>query len=151
MRVFIAGATGTLGRPTVRALVAAGHDVRALARDTDRAERVRELGAEPIVADLFDAGAMRQAVAGSEAVLHLATRIPPLAGMRRRDAWRENDRLRSQGAAVLVNAPWPLASACDAERETGRFAAAGGAGVVLRFAVFYATYAPSTRDTIRLA
>src|SRR5204862_3118970 len=81
-----------------------GHEVRALARDAERAAQVRHLGAEPVVADLFDEAAMRQAVAGSEAVLHLATRIPPIARMRRRGAWRDNDRLRTQGAAVLVNA-----------------------------------------------
>ena len=105
--------------------------------------------------------------------------------MGRRSAWRDNDRVRTQGAAVLVNAAlaagarlyvqesitflyadqgerwidetasidavWPLASARDAERETARFSAGGGAGVVLRFALFYAPYAASTRDTIRLA
>jgi nucleoside-diphosphate-sugar epimerase len=185
MRVFVAGGTGTLGRPTVRALLASGHEVRAQARDGERAAQVRGLGAEPIVADLFDAVAMRQAVAGCDAVLHLATRIPPVARMSRRRAWRDNDRVRSQGAAVLVNAAlaagarayvqesitflyadqgdrwidetapidavWPLASACDAERETARFSAGGGAGVVLRCALFYAPYAASTRDTIRLA
>ena len=43
------------------------------------------------------------AVAGSEAILHLATRIPPLAQMRKLAAWRDNDRLRSQGASILVN------------------------------------------------
>ncbi|TMA72829.1 MAG: NAD-dependent epimerase/dehydratase family protein [Deltaproteobacteria bacterium] len=185
MRVFVAGATGTLGAPTVRLLAQTGHDVRALARDAQRATRVGELGAEPVVADLFDGAAMRQAVAGCEAVLHLATRIPPISRMGRRSAWRDNDRVRTQGAAVLVNAAlaagarlyvqesitflyadqgerwidetasidavWPLASARDAERETARFSAGGGAGVVLRFALFYAPYAASTRDTIRLA
>ncbi len=104
MRVFVAGATGTLGRQTVRLLATAGHEVRALARDAERAARVRELGADPVVADLFDAAAMRQAVGGSDAVLHLATRIPPIPRMSRRSAWRDNDRVRSQGAAVLVNA-----------------------------------------------
>ena len=52
MRVFVAGGTGTLGRPTVRLLVASGHEVRALARDAERAAQVRHLGAEPVVADL---------------------------------------------------------------------------------------------------
>jgi nucleoside-diphosphate-sugar epimerase len=185
MRVFVAGATGTLGRPTVAALVAAGHAVRGVARTAEKAEALRRLGAEPVAVDLFDAGAVRAALAGSEAVLHLATRIPPLARMRRRSAWRDNDRLRNQGASVLVNAalavgaelylqesitflyrdrgdewlhetapldaPWPLASARDAEAEAGRFGAHGGRGVVLRFAMFYAPYAPSTLDTVRLA
>ena len=185
MRVFVAGGTGTLGRPTVRLLVAAGHAVRALARTPERVEVLRRLGAEPVVVDFFDAGAMTAAVEGSEAILHLATRIPPLAQMRKLAAWRDNDRLRSQGASVLVNAalavkarvyvqesvtflyqglgatqlfetapidaPRPLASARDAERETARFSARGGQGVVLRFGSFYGAEAPSTLATIALA
>jgi nucleoside-diphosphate-sugar epimerase len=185
MRVFVAGGTGTLGRPVVRLLVAAGHAVRALARTPERAEDLRRLGAEPVVADFFDARAMTAAVEGSEAILHLATRIPPLAQMRKLAAWRDNDRLRSQGASVLVNAalavkarlyvqesvtflyqglgdtqlfetapidaPQPLASARDAERETARFSARGGQGVVLRFGSFYSAEAPSTLATIALA
>ena len=185
MRVFVAGGTGTLGRPTVRLLVAAGHEVRALARTPERGEVLRQLGAEPVVADFFDARAMTAAVAGAEAILHLATRIPPLAQMRKLAAWRDNDRLRSQGASVLVNAalavkarlyvqesvtflyqglgdtqlfetapidaPQPLASARDAERETARFSARGGQGIVLRFGSFYGAEAPSTLATIGLA
>ncbi len=54
MRVFVAGGTGTLGRPTVRMLVAAGHEVRALARTAERGAVLRALGAEPVVADVFD-------------------------------------------------------------------------------------------------
>jgi len=185
VRVFVAGATGTLGRPSVHALIAAGHQVRVLVRDDSRGAIARELGAETIVADLFDAAAVRTAVAGCDAVLHLATRIPPLTRMRRPGAWRANDRLRSEGSAVLVDAAlatgarvyvqesitflyadggdrwldetaptdpvWPLASAADAESATARVAAGGGAGVVLRFALFYAPYAPSTAATIALA
>src|SRR5580765_3917940 len=104
MRVFVAGGTGTLGRPTVRLLVQAGHTVRALARAPDRCDALRALGAEPVVADLFDLQAMTAALTGAEAIFHLATRIPPLAQMRKLAAWRDNDRLRSQGASVLVSA-----------------------------------------------
>lgn len=184
MRVFVAGGTGTLGRPTVRMLVAAGHEVRALARTAERAAALRALGAEPVVADFFDLQAMTAAVAGADAVLHLATRIPPFAKMRNPANWRDNDRLRSQGSSVLVSsaiaakakvyvqesitflyqdlgdaqifetapidAPQPLASARDAERETARFTARGGQGVVLRFGGFYGPEAPSTLDTVKL-
>ena len=89
MRVFVAGGTGTLGRPAVRLLVAAGHEVRGLARTSERGEVLRSLGAQPVVADLFDARAMTAALDGMEAVLHLATRIPPLNKMRKLAAWRE--------------------------------------------------------------
>lgn len=185
MRVFVAGGTGTLGRPTVRLLVAAGHEVRALARTPERSAALRALGAEPVVADFFDLQAMTEAVAGAEAVLHLATRIPPLAEARKLANWRDNDRLRSQGSSILVSAalaakakiyvqesitflyqslgdtqifetapidaPQPLASARDAERETARFTARGGQGIVLRFGGFYSAEAPSTLAMVGLA
>jgi nucleoside-diphosphate-sugar epimerase len=185
MRVFVAGGTGTLGRPTIGRLRAAGHEVRALARTPERGAILRTLGAEPVIGDLFDLQGMTAAVEGCEAVFHLATRIPPPSRMRKLAAWRDNDRLRSQGASVLVSAalaakariyvqesiaflyqsrgdeqlfetapidaPQPLASARDAERETARFSARGGQGVVLRFGLFYGPEAPSTLATIRLA
>ncbi len=104
MVIFVAGATGVLGRPTVRDLVVAGHQVRGIAHNAAKADLLRALGAEPVDVDLFDSRALHRAVAGSEAVLHLATRIPPLARMRWRRAWRENDRLRREGSERLVNA-----------------------------------------------
>ena len=103
MKVFVAGATGVLGRPTVRALVEAGHEVRGTARGEEKSVPVRSLGAEPIAVDLFDADAMKEAVAGSEAVLHFATKIPPLTRMRWKGAWRENDRLRTEASRNLVD------------------------------------------------
>jgi len=62
MRVFVAGGTGTLGRPTVQLLVAAGHEVRGLARTPERGESLRALGAEPVVGDLFDLRGMTAAL-----------------------------------------------------------------------------------------
>jgi nucleoside-diphosphate-sugar epimerase len=186
MKVFVAGATGVLGRTTVRALVGAGHEVRGTARGEEKANLLRSLGAEPVEVDLFDPDAVRAAVAGSEAVLHFATKIPPIMRMRWKGAWRENDRLRSLGSKYLVDAAlaagaqafvyesisfiygehgdewigedgslsvsWDsLKSTLDAERETKRFTESGGQGIALRFAAFYASYAKSTLDTVRLA
>jgi nucleoside-diphosphate-sugar epimerase len=54
--------------------------------------------------DLFDATAVREAVAGSQAIYHLATRIPPPEAVGLPGAWEENDRLRSEGARILVDA-----------------------------------------------
>lgn len=54
MRVFLAGATGTLGRPTSRAMVAAGHAVRGVARGPAKAEIARADGGEPVEVGLFD-------------------------------------------------------------------------------------------------
>ena len=77
MRVFVAGATGVLGRRAVPLLVAAGHDVSALARSDARADLVRALGAAPVRVDMFDADALRHAVAGHEVVCNLATHNRP--------------------------------------------------------------------------
>src|SRR5262245_26512130 len=76
MQVFVTGATGALGRPTCRALVAAGHRVRGVARGPAKADAVRADGAEPIEVSLFDPRALREALAGCDAVLHFATKVP---------------------------------------------------------------------------
>ncbi|HEV8573641.1 MAG TPA: NAD(P)-dependent oxidoreductase [Dehalococcoidia bacterium] len=187
MKVFLAGATGVLGQPTVRALIEAGHDVRGTARGEEKSQLVRSLGAKPVAVDLFDSEALKTAIAGSEAVLHFATKIPPLMRVRSKGAWRENNRLRSDASRHLVDAAisagssvyiyesitflygehgyewisedsslsiaWPAAlnSTLDAEREVKRFTDAGGRGISLRYAAFYAPYAQSTRDTVWLA
>jgi nucleoside-diphosphate-sugar epimerase len=102
MDVFVSGATGVLGRPVVRLLVAAGHRVHGLSRSAENAALLRGMGAEPVEADLFDAQSVKAAVAGCDAVLHLATRIPPMAQAHRRSAWLENDRIRREGTRNLV-------------------------------------------------
>lgn len=89
MRVLVTGGSGVLGRAAIPCLSAAGHEVRAPARG--------EL-------DLFDAQALSGAVAGMDAILHLATRIPPPERMREPAAWRENDRLRGEASRLLVDA-----------------------------------------------
>jgi nucleoside-diphosphate-sugar epimerase len=103
MRLFLTGATGVLGRPTVRRLVAAGHEVHALARSDKNGELLNRLGAIPVRADLFDRGALERAIPGAEAVLHLATKIPPFKEATKREAWDENIRIRSEGTRLLVD------------------------------------------------
>lgn len=104
MKVFVTGATGAVGRPAVRQLVAAGHEVTAVARTDAKATEVERAGARARRVDLFDAADVRQAVAGHDAVVNLATHIPPLSRMGRRSAWAINDRLRSEASAHLVDA-----------------------------------------------
>src|SRR5206468_6695408 len=87
----------------VRMLLDSGHTVRALARTGGSDSRVRATGAEPIEASLFDPATLRAAVKGCDAILHLATRIPPPKNASRREAWRENDRIRSEGTRNLVD------------------------------------------------
>lgn len=104
MDVFVSGGTGVLGRPVLALLRERGHRARFLSR-TGRSDAIgREYGAEPVRVDLFDGDGLRRAVAGSEAVLHLATRIPPTREALRREAWAENDRIRTEGSRCLVDA-----------------------------------------------
>src|SRR5215831_3331801 len=104
MNVFITGATGVLGTTVTRLLIDSGHTVRALARNSANTTRLREAGAEPIPASLFDSSSLVSAVRGCQAVLHLATRIPPPSEARRRAAWKENDRIRIEGTRNLAHA-----------------------------------------------
>ncbi len=105
MQVFVAGGTGVVGRAAVRAMIEAGHRVRSSARGPEKADLVRRLGADPVDVDLDDGAGLRQAVAGSDAVVRLTTKIPqPMVKMRSPAAWRETNRLRTAGARRLVDA-----------------------------------------------
>jgi len=104
MRIFVAGATGVLGHRVVPGLIAAGHDVTAVARTPARAHQLRTQGASPTAVDLFDAAAVATAVRGSDAVMNLATAIPPMGRMLRRSAWEMTDRLRTDASRNLVDA-----------------------------------------------
>jgi nucleoside-diphosphate-sugar epimerase len=102
MQCFVTGATGAVGRPLVRALVEAGHDVRAVARDDAKARRLRDSGADPVMVDLFDGPALGHAVAGSDAILHLATNVPPATRVAFPSAWRTHNRLRTETTEHLL-------------------------------------------------
>ena len=62
MRIFVAGASGVIGIKLVPLLVAAGHEVAGMTRSSEKAERLRMLGAEAVVCDVCDADALRKAV-----------------------------------------------------------------------------------------
>lgn len=104
MQVFVIGGTGVLGRPTIRDLVRRGHDVRGLARSAGNEATLSRLGAKPVRGDLFDLRSLTAAVAGAEAVLHLATRIPDGKRAGQATAWVENDRIRAQGTRHVLDA-----------------------------------------------
>ena len=104
MRVFVAGATGVLGRRVVARLVGAGHDVTGVSRSTEKDAMLASLGARPVRVDLFDADALRVAAAGADAVVNVATKIPPIVQMNRMSAWGENERIRREASANLVDA-----------------------------------------------
>jgi nucleoside-diphosphate-sugar epimerase len=104
MKVFVTGGTGAIGRHAVPALLAAGHAVTALARSPEKAAEMSERGAEPVRVSIFDRAALAEAMAGHAAVVNLATAIPPMSKFMRRRAWRDNDRIRSEGSATIVGA-----------------------------------------------
>jgi nucleoside-diphosphate-sugar epimerase len=112
MRVFVAGATGVLGRRAVRALAVAGHDVTALVRSPAKAAIARSLGATPVEASLFEPDQLRAVIAGHDAVCNLATHIPPLARAADRRSWDENSRIRSEGSHNLVDAALATGATC---------------------------------------
>ena len=104
MRIFVAGATGVLGRRVVKLLTDAGHDVSAVSRSPEKAELVEKLGAKAVAVDLFDLDAVKTAVAGHEVVLNLATHIPTPMKISMARSWRENDRIRTEVSRNLVDA-----------------------------------------------
>ncbi|HET8662306.1 MAG TPA: NAD(P)-dependent oxidoreductase [Micromonosporaceae bacterium] len=104
MRLFVAGATGVLGRRVLPQLVQAGHSVTGVARSDEKAALVRDLGALPAYVDLFDPVAVRAAVDGHDVVVNLATKIPPPSRAVFASAWAQNDRLRREASRNLVNA-----------------------------------------------
>ena len=104
MRVVVTGATGVIGTSAVRALVAAGHQVVGLARTQHKADALRDLGAEPARARLFDHDALASVFDGSDVVCNLATHIPVGYAALVPGAWRENDRLRTAGVGAVVAA-----------------------------------------------
>jgi nucleoside-diphosphate-sugar epimerase len=103
-KIFVAGATGVLGRRAVRDLVRAGHDVTGVARSAEKAALLRDLGVTPATIDPFDAAALNDMVSGHDVVMNLATHIPPLAKSAFPSAWKENDRIRSELSNLLVDA-----------------------------------------------
>jgi nucleoside-diphosphate-sugar epimerase len=104
MKVFVAGGTGVVGRATLRTLVEAGHQVRSTARGEEKADLVRSIGAEPVEVDLYESKSVREAVAGSDAVIRLTTKIGSMMKLRDPRSWDETIRLRTTGARILVDA-----------------------------------------------
>jgi nucleoside-diphosphate-sugar epimerase len=156
MRVFVAGASGVIGLRLVPLLVAAGHDVAGMTRTPAKSRRLRGLGAEPVVCDVFDAAALQEAVVafGPEAVVNELTDLPD-----RLSATNEaNARIRREGTRNLLAAAeaagasrflsqsvaWTLSGdAGAAVEELERLVLAAG-GVVFRYGRLYGpgTYYP---------
>lgn len=103
MRVFIAGATGVLGRRMVRRFLERNHKVAGLARDEKAAQAIQKLGGEAVIGSIFDADGLAAAVGKADVVIHAATAIPTKVSSNA-DDWAMNDRLRREGTQALTAA-----------------------------------------------
>ncbi len=104
MRIFVAGATGVIGRRLIPMLVSAGSEVTAVARTKAKGEQLEKQGATPVEVDLFDALAVKDAVAGHNTVINVATKIPSGSKIFLPGAFKENIRIRVEASRNLANA-----------------------------------------------
>jgi 2-alkyl-3-oxoalkanoate reductase len=107
MRVFVAGASGAIGRHLVPQLVAAGHEVIGTYVSPGHDQRLRALGAEPVALDVLDAPAVRQAVAEAhpDAIVHEATALANMKWSRNMDrSFARTNRIRTEGTDALLAA-----------------------------------------------
>jgi nucleoside-diphosphate-sugar epimerase len=151
MRVFLAGATGVIGIRLVPLLIEAGHEVAGMTRSADKAPALRALGAEPVVCDVFDPAAVRDAMVRfrPDAVLHQVTDLPDDASLLP-EFRPANARIRREGthnllaAARAAGADRFLAQSIawtppgdDGALEEFEQAVLRAQGVVLRYGQFY--------------
>ena len=126
MKIFVAGATGALGRPLVAQLVKNGHEVTGMTRSESKQDLLRELGASPVVADALDPDTVARAVAEAEpdVIVHQLTAIGAFNPRRMERDFAATNRLRTEGTDHLLAAgravgvkrfvaqsfaPWPYA------------------------------------------
>ncbi len=129
MKVFVAGATGALGKPLVTQLVRNGHEVTGMTRSESKLDLLRDLGARPAVADALDPDAVARAVAEADpdVIVHQLTAIGAIEAFNPRHMERDfavTNRLRTEGTDHLLAAgravgvkrfvaqsfaPWPYA------------------------------------------
>ena len=105
MNIFVAGATGAVGRPMVDRLLQAGHTVAAITRSEARCEELQMRGVKAIVLDVFDRDKLRQAVieAQPEVLINQLTSIPKNLDVRRMaQEFMQTNRLRTEGAQILM-------------------------------------------------
>jgi nucleoside-diphosphate-sugar epimerase len=107
MRVFLVGASGAIGRRIVPKLIERGHEVVGTVSSPGKAEKVRQLGAEPVVLDALDAEAVHDAVTAArpDAIVHEATSLTGLSDFKHVDrSFAQTNRLRTEGTDNLLAA-----------------------------------------------
>jgi 2-alkyl-3-oxoalkanoate reductase len=145
VKVFVAGATGVVGRPLVAQLVEHGHDVTGMTRSEAGAEQLRGQGAKAAIADVFDEGAVRAAVAEAapDVLVHELADLPDSMNLRKLVAQSiaflyapEGPAVKDEDARVWDDAPGAFGKAIAATMDLERQVTEVG-GVVLRYGWFY--------------
>ncbi len=155
MRIFLAGATGVIGTRLIPLLAADGHVVAGMTRSAGRAGLVRDLGAEPVICDVYDPAALTAAVTAfrPDLVLHQLTDLPDDAadipqfaerGRRMRDEGTRNLLAAARAAGpvrvIAQSISWELPGE-QAQQATGAFErmVLQDGGVVIRYGQFWGT------------
>ena len=143
MKIFLAGATGVIGRRLTALLRAAGHSVAGTTRSAVKVEELKARGIQPVAVNVFDADALRDAVVRvkPDVVIHQLTDLPQLPDPSQlAEMLKINSRLRIEGTANLVAAvraagarrliaqsiAFAYAAGPEPHRETDPLAAAEG-------------------------
>jgi uncharacterized protein YbjT (DUF2867 family) len=151
MRIFLAGASGVIGVRLIPLLVAEGHQVAGMTRSPGKTQMLRDLGAEPVVCDVYDPDALRGEVEafGCELLMHHLTDLPDTVDQI--TAYRDrNNRMRTEGTRNLIAAmkaagadrliaqsiAWRPPAGGEAVDEHERLVLDAG-GVVLEYGTFY--------------
>jgi nucleoside-diphosphate-sugar epimerase len=151
MRIFLAGASGVIGVRLIPLLVERGHEVAGMTRSPGKVEMLSELGAEPVVCDVYDAGALAAAVTGfrTELMMHQLTDLPDTADQIT-DFRDRNNRMRTEGTRNLIAAmraagaerliaqsiAWRPPAGGEAVEELERLVLEAG-GLVIEYGNFY--------------
>ena len=108
MKIFVAGATGVLGRELVPQLVARGHEVVGMTRSSTKEDLVRSLGARPAIADALDPDAVAHAVASAEpeVIVHELTALSGEAGPRQIDRFFETTTVPPFASTTACSPAW---------------------------------------------
>src|ERR687895_279109 len=148
MRVFVAGATGAIGKQLVPRLVEAGHEVHGMTRSESKQAMLHELGAVPVVADALDPDQVAEAVgrARPDVIVHQLTAIPATLDLRHFDRdFAPTNRLRTDGPVKSEEDPLDPAPAREMREtlaairhlEEAVLGARWTEGIVLRYGAFY--------------
>ncbi len=126
MKVFVAGATGVLGRRVVGRLVAAGFETTGTGRTPQKRAELAEAGAQAVELDLLDRMDVMAAVTGHDVVCNLATAIPVGESANHPAAWEANDRIRREGSRNLIEAAITAGARCYVQESVAFLYADGG-------------------------